>query len=95
MEREGLPDDDAVLGSAWLSDELTASSEWRHGAIRVLSATRIGADHGMSGLVHRVVADTERGGRLTFVLKQDSADAVDRELLFRRHGARTRGASGA
>ena len=44
---------------------------------------RIGAEHGLSGRIHRVTAFTERGGSLSFIVKQETAAAVERELLFR------------
>ena len=81
------PDCDAVLDSAWLSRVLEALPAWPHGDVQVVSTTRIGADHGLSGRIHRVTADTERGGSLTLVVKEESVEAVERELLFRRHCA--------
>ncbi len=77
------PDGD-VLSSTWLSGLLHESSEWPHGSVRVLSAARIGSDHGLSGCVHRVVAETERGGSISFVVKEEGSAEVERELLFRR-----------
>jgi thiamine kinase-like enzyme len=82
-----IPAGDAVLSSEWLSGALATFRDWPHGAVRVESATRIGVGYGLSGgQIHRVVAQTERGAKCAFVVKQDRAAEVDRELLFRRHG---------
>ena len=70
-----IPAGDAVLSSEWLSRTLEG---------RVISATSIGVEHGFSGRVHRVVAETP-GGSVSFVVKQDGSDKVERELLFRSH----------
>jgi len=78
-----IPQGDDVLSSGWLSEVLERSPEWRYGSVQVLSATRIGIDHGMSGRIHRVTADTKRGGSRSLVVKQEGAEAVERELLFR------------
>ena len=59
-----IPAGDAVLSSEWLSRTLEG---------RVVSATRIGVEHGFSGRVHRVVAETP-GGSVSFVVKQDGSD---------------------
>jgi aminoglycoside phosphotransferase (APT) family kinase protein len=88
-----IPAGDAVLESAWLSGLLGESSSWPHGWVRVMSAERIGTDYGLSGHVHRVVAEAEHGGSLTFVVKRESAEAVERALLFQRqNGEILRGA---
>jgi thiamine kinase-like enzyme len=47
--------------------------------------TRIGADYGLSGRTHRVMAETQRGGTRSIVVKQESTRNVERELLFRAH----------
>jgi hypothetical protein len=61
------------------------SPEWRHGAIRLRSVARIGADYGLSGgEVYRVEADSERGNSLSFVVKREGAQAVERALRFHR-----------
>ena len=78
-----IPAGDAVLSSAWLSGALGASPAWPHGPLQVVSATRIGREHGFSGRIHRVVAGTEGRGRLSFVVKQETSEAVERELLVR------------
>ena len=62
---------------------LEASPGWTHGPLRVVATTQIGTAYGWSGRLHRVRAETRLDGALTFVVKQASADAVDRELLFR------------
>ena len=46
-------------------------------------ATRIGADYGLSGRIHRVDAETERVGSVSFILKEEGSAEVERELLFR------------
>ena len=79
-----IPTGDAVLSSEWLSRTLEASPGWPGGAARVVRASRIGVDHGFSGRVHRVVAET-RGGSISFIVKQDDSAQVERELLFRSH----------
>ena len=78
-----VPAGDGVLDSAFLSGALGAAEDWRHGSVRVVNATRIGAEHGLSGRIHRVTAFTESGGSRTFIVKQETAAAVERELLFR------------
>jgi thiamine kinase-like enzyme len=87
-----VPAGDAVLDSEWLGDALRGSPRWPHGSLRVTSATQIGLRHGLSGRIHRVLAETERGGSRSFVVKQETAGAVERELLFRSEcGALLRG----
>jgi aminoglycoside phosphotransferase (APT) family kinase protein len=49
-----------------------------------VGATRIGVDYGLSGRAFRVVADTERGPPFSFVVKKETADAVERALIFHR-----------
>ena len=78
-----LPPGDGVLSSTWLNSALDRSPDWPHGAIRAISASRVGVGYGMSGRIHRVVGDTERGGSRSLVVKQETAEAVERELLFR------------
>ena len=78
-----VPAGDDVLDSVFLSGALGAAEDWQYGSVRVVSATRIGTEHGLSGRIHRVTACTERGGSLSFIVKQESAAAVERELLFR------------
>lgn len=78
------PADEAVFDSAWLSRGLRASPNWRHGSVDVVSTARIGVEYGLSGRTHRVVAESERGGRVSFIVKEARGDAVERELLFHR-----------
>jgi hypothetical protein len=86
-----IPAGDALLSSEWLRRTLETSPTWPDGAVRVVSATRIGVDYGLSGRIHRVVAET-RGGPVSFVVKQEGSAQVERELLFRsRFGERLRG----
>lgn len=60
------------------------SPEWRHGRVRVRSATRIGTSFGLSGGdVYRVHAE-KQSGSLSFVLKREGAQAVERALRFHR-----------
>ena len=80
-----VPDGDAVLSSEWLNSALAASPDWPHGALRVLSAARIGVGYGLSGRIHRVGVETARGGLASLVVKQDGSAEVARELLFRSH----------
>ena len=83
-----IPFGDGVSSSAWLSSVLEESPHWPHGALRVLRVIRIGTMYGLSGQIDRVVAETKRGGSRSFVVKQESAAAVERELLLRSHCGR-------
>jgi aminoglycoside phosphotransferase (APT) family kinase protein len=68
-----------------LSAVAAASPEWPYGAIRVRSVTRIGADYGLSGgQIYRVEADCEGSGSVSFVVKREAAQAVERALQFHR-----------
>jgi hypothetical protein len=88
----GIPYGDAVFSSGWLSRALKASSVWEGGSVTVVSATRIGADYGLSGRIHRVVAETERVGSVSFIVKEEGSAEVERELLFRsNYGESLRG----
>ena len=78
-----VPSGDAVFSSDWLSRALGASSVWQGGSVKVVGATRIGADYGLSGRIHRVVAKTERVGSVSFIVKEEGSAEVERELLFR------------
>ena len=80
-----VPFDDAVLTPEWLSGALESSASWGDGAVHVVGSTRIGEIHGMSGRLHRVRVETETGKSLSIVVKQETAEAVERELLARRH----------
>jgi thiamine kinase-like enzyme len=80
-----IPTGDGVLTSSWLSAVLEESFAWPYGSVQVLSAARIGIEHGLSGQLHRVETETKRGGTRSVVVKQETAAAVERELLFRRH----------
>jgi hypothetical protein len=77
-----IPHQNRVLTSTRLNEVLVESPDWPHGSIRVLGATRIGVEHGMSGRIHRVVIDTDRGGPRSLVVKRERAEAVERALLF-------------
>jgi Phosphotransferase enzyme family len=79
----GIPSGDALFSSGWLSRALEASSVWQGGSVTVVNATRIGADYGLSGRIHRVVAKTERVGSVSFIVKEEGSAEVERELLFR------------
>ncbi len=71
--------------SAVVNAVAAVSPEWRHGAVRVRSVARIGADYGLSGgRIYRVEADSEGGGSLSFVVKREGAHAVERALRFHR-----------
>lgn len=76
-----IPAGDAILSSEWLSRTLETSPTWPNGAVRVVSATRIGIDYGLSGRIHRVVAEV-RGRRVSLVVKQDDSAHVARERSF-------------
>jgi Phosphotransferase enzyme family len=52
--------------------------------LRAVSVTPIGEGYGFSGRSYRVTAETTQGGTQTFVVKQEHAAGVERELLFRR-----------
>jgi hypothetical protein len=71
---------------------LEASPDWEHGAVEVESTTRVGVQYGLSGRISRVVGRTADGRTLSVVVKEESAEAVERELLFHReNGAALRG----
>jgi Phosphotransferase enzyme family len=74
----GAPD------SALVNAVAGASPEWQAGPVEVRGATRIGAGYGLGdGPVYRVEADAAHG-RLSFVLKHEAAQAVERALQFQR-----------
>jgi thiamine kinase-like enzyme len=64
---------------------LAASPGWPHGPLEVVEATRIGVGYGLSGQSYRITATTETGGTRSFVVKRESAENIERELLFRSH----------
>ncbi|MDQ3707980.1 MAG: hypothetical protein M3387_01480 [Actinomycetota bacterium] len=87
-----VPANDGVLDAEWLSDALATCHRWPYGRVGSAGARRIGSEHGLSGRVHRLLAATEFGGTLSFVVKQDTAVAVERALLFHNaHGETLRG----
>jgi hypothetical protein len=77
-----IPDGDRVLDPTWIERAVGGLPGWPYGSVQVVNATRIGAEHGLSGQVHRVLADTADGGRVTFIVKQESAAEADRALAF-------------
>jgi hypothetical protein len=77
--------DDDVLSSAWLTEVLQTGGDWQEGSIRVLDVTRIGELYGFTGHLHRVSVQAASGRTLTLVVKEETAEAVGRELLVRRH----------
>jgi hypothetical protein len=79
----GIPSGDALFSSGWLSRALEASSVWQGGSVTVVNATRIGADYGLSGRIHRVVAKTERVGSVSFIVKEEGAGTRTRSILER------------
>src|SRR6266498_3562713 len=83
-----VPSGDAVFSSDWLNRALGASSVWQGGLLKVVSATRIGADYGLSGRIHRVVGETERVGSVSFIVKEEGSAEVERVLLFRSNWGR-------
>jgi streptomycin 6-kinase len=62
---------------------VAASPEWPYGAVVVRTVTPIGAGYGLSGSVYRVEADAEHGP-ISFVLKHEHAEAIERALRFHR-----------
>lgn len=60
-----------------------ASPEWPHGAVVVRSVTPIGVGYALSGSVYRVEADSDHGP-VSFVLKHERAEAIERALRFHR-----------
>lgn len=63
---------------------LDESPGWPYGRVRVRGTHRIGAEHGLSGQVHRVEAEAADGAQVSFIVKQDTADGVHRALAFQR-----------
>lgn len=84
-----VPANDGVLGADWLSEALAGCPRWPYGSVRSALATRIGVDHGLSGRVHRLLADTGSGDTLSFVVKQQTANDVERALLFHNANGET------
>jgi Ser/Thr protein kinase RdoA (MazF antagonist) len=80
-----IPADADVLSSGWLTEALQSRGHWREGSVRVLGVARIGETYGFSGHLHRVSVAAATGRTLTLVVKEETAEAVDRELLVRRH----------
>jgi aminoglycoside phosphotransferase (APT) family kinase protein len=80
-----IPARGGVVSFDWLGDLLRASPDWDEGAVRVLSAVRIGEAHGFSGRIHRVFVEAASRRTTSLVIKEESAEAVERELLVRRH----------
>lgn len=71
--------------SELLAAVAAASPEWPHGSVRLRSVARIGADYGLSGgQVYRVHAVREDGGLVSFVVKREGVQAVERALRFHR-----------
>jgi hypothetical protein len=71
-----------VTGLPALSNFLTGSPQWANGALRAATATRIGAEYGMSGRIYRVRAETRAGQEVSFVLKVEPAEAFRAALGF-------------
>ncbi len=79
----GLHDDpDCVLDSTSIEPALDSLPSWPFGPVRVVEVTRIGAEHGLSGQVHRVVARKGDASSVTFIVKQESAAGTQRALTF-------------
>jgi hypothetical protein len=84
-DRLTTPEGGALLDPARVEGIVHGLPRWPFGPVRIVAATRIGAEHGLSGQVHRLVARTADGGRVTFIVKHDSVAGAERALLF--HGS--------
>jgi hypothetical protein len=73
---------DGVLGHSWIERAVSGLPRWPYGPIRVVDVTRIGAEHGLSGQVHRVMADAGNGDRVSFIVKQEGESGAERALRF-------------
>jgi len=80
-----IPAGGGVVSFDFLDELLRASPDWTGGPVRVLDALRIGEAHGFSGRIHRVFVEAANGRISSLVVKEESAAAVERELLLRRH----------
>jgi Ser/Thr protein kinase RdoA (MazF antagonist) len=72
----------AGLDSSSVARAVAGMPGWPFGPIHIGRLVRIGAEHGLSGVAHRVMARTEAGERVTFVVKEDRAEGVERALAF-------------
>jgi Ser/Thr protein kinase RdoA (MazF antagonist) len=72
----------AGLGHSWVERAVTGLARWPYGPFRVFEVTRIGAEHGLSGQVHRVMADTGSGGRVSFIVKREGESGAERAMRF-------------
>jgi Ser/Thr protein kinase RdoA (MazF antagonist) len=66
---------------------------WPYGPVRAERVTRIGIEHGLSGAAYRVIARTDAGERVAFVVKEERAAGVERALAF--HAAMGEGLVGS
>jgi aminoglycoside phosphotransferase (APT) family kinase protein len=80
-----IPRDDDACSFEWLNGALESSADWHEGPIRVMRAKRIGETYGFSGRIHRVSVEAGSGRTVSLIVKEESAEAVERELLVRRH----------
>jgi hypothetical protein len=74
--------DDGLLRPSWIDHVVGGLPRWPYGPIRVVAVSRIGAEHGLSGQVHRVTADMDNGGHVSFIVKQEGEAAAERALRF-------------
>lgn len=72
----------AGLDSSSVARAVAGLSGWPFGPIHIGRLVRIGAEHGLSGTAHRVMARTEAGKRVTFLVKEDRVEGVERALAF-------------
>jgi hypothetical protein len=74
--------DDGLLGPSWIERTVSGLPRWPYGPVRVVEVSRIGAEHGLSGQIHRVIAQMGNGGRLSFIVKQEGEAGAERALRF-------------
>jgi hypothetical protein len=74
--------DDDVLDPSWIESAVGALPGWPYGPIRIVAVTRIGAEHGLSGHVHRVMADAGDGGRVSFIVKKEGGAEAEHAMRF-------------
>jgi hypothetical protein len=80
-----LPEHGPIDDLGWLNATLTTSTTWEHGTLREATATRIGADFGFGGIVHRIDAVTTEGAGVSLVAKREVRGAIKRALALREH----------
>jgi thiamine kinase-like enzyme len=80
-----LPEHGPIDDFGWLDATLTASTTWGHGTLQEATATRIGADFGFGGIVHRIDAVTTDEADVSLVVKREVRGAIERALSLRDH----------